>query len=106
VPIVGFPRGATGLLDRYINGTAVDGVSCDTACPMSVMQKIAQSGKVVQGNLDPLLLATGGMALDVRVDKICDAMKGLPFVFNLGHGIVPDTPPEYVARLVERLRMA
>jgi uroporphyrinogen decarboxylase len=58
----------------------------------------------VQGNLDPLLLLTGGDALDRRVEEICASMNGLPFVFNLGHGIVPDTPPENVARVVERLR--
>jgi uroporphyrinogen decarboxylase len=105
VPIVGFPRGATAMLQRYIDGTGVDGVSCDTACPLAVMQEIAQSGTVVQGNLDPLLLATGGAAMDRRIDEIRTAMVGLPFVFNLGHGIVPGTPPETVARLVERLRM-
>jgi uroporphyrinogen decarboxylase len=68
------------------------------------MQKIARTGKAVQGNLDPLLLVAGGEALDHRIDAICDAMKGLPFVFNLGHGIVPATPPENVARLVARVR--
>jgi uroporphyrinogen decarboxylase len=70
------------------------------------MQQTARKGQVVQGNLDPLLLVTGGDALDRRVDEIRAAMKGLPFVFNLGHGIVPDTPPDHVARLVERLRIA
>ena len=105
VPIIGFPRGATALLQRYIEGTGVDGVSCDTACPIGVMQQTARSGTVAQGNLDPLLLLTGGDALDRRVDDIRDAMTGLPFIFNLGHGIVPDTPPENVARVVERLRV-
>lgn len=104
VPVIGFPRGAASLLETYIAQTGVDGVSCDTSCPLSVMQTIAQSGKAVQGNLDPLLLVAGGDALDRRVDVICDAMKGLPFVFNLGHGIVPATPPENVARLVARVR--
>jgi uroporphyrinogen decarboxylase len=105
VPIIGFPRGATALLRRYIDQTGVNGVSCDTACPLGVMQQIARGGTVVQGNLDPLLLLTGGAAMDRRIDEIKDAMAGLPFVFNLGHGIVPGTPPETVARLVERLRM-
>ena len=70
------------------------------------MQSIAKTGKAVQGNLDPLLLVAGGEALDRRIDVICEAMAGLPFVFNLGHGIVPETPPENVARLVERVRLA
>ena len=69
VPIIGFPRGAAALLDRYIAATGVDGVSCDTACPLSVMQRIAKSGTVVQGNLDPLLLVSGGAALDQRIDE-------------------------------------
>ena len=104
VPIIGFPRGAASLLQKYIDGTNVDGVSCDTSCPLSVMQTIAKTGKVVQGNLDPLLLVAGGEALDARTDAIRQAMAGLPFVFNLGHGIVPQTPPENVARLVDRIR--
>jgi uroporphyrinogen decarboxylase len=105
VPIIGFPRGAAALLDGYIEGTSVDGVSCDTACPLGLMQQTARKGQVVQGNLDPLLLVAGGDALDRRVDEIRTAMNGLPFVFNLGHGIVPDTPPDNVGRLVERLRI-
>ena len=104
IPIIGFPRGAPAMLPRFIESTGVDGVSCDTACPLALMQTIAKSGTVVQGNLDPLLLVTGGDALDRRVDAICAAMKGLPFVFNLGHGIVPQTPPDNVKWLVERVR--
>ncbi len=104
IPVIGFPRGAAALLQKYIEGTGVDGVSCDTSCPLSVMQTIARTGKAVQGNLDPLLLVAGGAALDERVDTICSVMADLPFVFNLGHGIVPETPPENVARLVERVR--
>lgn len=104
IPVIGFPRGAAAMLEAYIDGTGVDGVSCDTSCPLPVMQSVARAGKVVQGNLDPLLLVTGGPALDARVDAICDAMAGLPFIFNLGHGIVPETPPENVARLVARVR--
>lgn len=104
IPIIGFPRGASVLLERYVAETGVNGVSCDTSCPLRVMQKIAQGKCVVQGNLDPLLLVTGGPALDRRIDDIRAAMAGLPFVFNLGHGIVPETPPEHVQRLVERVR--
>jgi uroporphyrinogen decarboxylase len=105
VPVIGFPRGAASFLERYIEATGVDGVSCDTSCPLGVMKMTAQRGTVAQGNIDPLLLLTGGEALDRRVDDICETMMGLPFVFNLGHGIVPDTPPENVARLVERVRV-
>jgi uroporphyrinogen decarboxylase len=59
---------------------------------------------VVQGNLDPLLLVAGGEALEARAEEILDIMAGKPFIFNLGHGIVPETPPENVARLVEVVR--
>jgi len=104
LPIIGFPRGAGAVLHRYIEATGVDGVSCDTACPLAVMQRIARGETVVQGNLDPMLLVRGGEALDRRVDDICEVMHGLPFVFNLGHGIVPETPPENVTRLVKCLR--
>ena len=104
VPIIGFPRGASTQLQSFREATGVDAVSCDTSCPLPVMRAIAASGGAVQGNLDPLLLVAGGEALDRRVDSICDAMHGLPFIFNLGHGIVPETPPENVGRLVERVR--
>lgn len=104
VPIMGFPKGATSQLKSFVAATGVDGVSCDTSCPLSVMRDVADTGKVVQGNLDPLLLVAGGAALDRRVDEILVALKGRPFIFNLGHGIVPETPPEHVAQLVKRVR--
>ena len=75
--------------------------------PVSAMADLAdQTGKVVQGNLDPLLLVAGGSQLDERVDEILKAMQGRKFIFNLGHGILQYTPPENVARLVERVRRA
>lgn len=104
VPIMGFPKGATSQLKHFVSATGVDGVSCDTSCPLSVMRDVADIGKVVQGNLDPLLLVAGGSALDRRVDEILAGLKGRPFIFNLGHGIVPETPPEHVAQLVNRVR--
>ncbi|MFN0218333.1 MAG: uroporphyrinogen decarboxylase [Hyphomicrobium sp.] len=104
VPILGFPRGAAIHLEAFVKETGVDGVSCDTSCPLRVMRDVAKRGTVVQGNLDPLLLVAGGKALDARTSEILDAMRGLPFIFNLGHGIVPETPPEHVARLVAAVR--
>lgn len=68
------------------------------------MRALAGNGTAVQGNLDPLLLVAGGPLLDARVRETLDAMKGVPFIFNLGHGIVPQTPPENVAHLVELVR--
>ena len=105
VPVIGFPRGAGQLTARFVRETGVDAVSCDTAMPLKAMADLQQTtGKAVQGNLDPLLLVAGGDALDRRVDETLRALAGRPFIFNLGHGIVPHTPPENVARLVERVR--
>ncbi|MCB1522129.1 MAG: uroporphyrinogen decarboxylase [Hyphomicrobiaceae bacterium] len=104
VPIIGFPRGAGASTAEFVTATGVDGVSCDTAMPLCAMRELGELDVVVQGNLDPLLLVAGGDALDQRIDEILAAMKGRRHIFNLGHGIVPETPPENVARLVERVR--
>ena len=103
VPVIGFPRGAGANAARYREATGVDGLSCDTAVPLSEMRALGQSFPV-QGNLDPLLLAVGGAPLEARVEATLQAMHGLPFIFNLGHGIVPQTPPENVAHLVALVR--
>ncbi len=80
-------------------------MSCDTAMPIADMRQISDAtGKVVQGNLDPLLLVAGGARMEERVRELLTTMTGRPFVFNLGHGIVPQTPPDHVARLVELVR--
>jgi uroporphyrinogen decarboxylase len=105
VPVIGFPRGAQGSALWYVAETGVDGIGCDTAMPPYMMAEAFEDEKVVvQGNLDPLLLVAGGEALDERVDEILELMAGKPFIFNLGHGIVPETPPEHVADLVRRVR--
>lgn len=102
LPIIGFPRAAGDKIGRYVRETGVDGVSCDTAFSLDGMAELSSKEEVVvQGNLDPLLLVVGGTALERRVEEILAAMSGKPFIFNLGHGIVPQTPPEHVARLVE-----
>ena len=104
-PIIGFPRGAGADAERYVRQTGVEGLGCDTAMPLREMRALADRGRVaVQGNLDPLLLAAGGPQLDARVRETLQMMRGAPFIFNLGHGIVPHTPPENVARLVELVR--
>ena len=105
VPIIGFPRGADQLSASFARSTGVHGVSCNTAMPIQAMAALAdEADTVVQGNLDPLLLVTGGRALDARIDEIKSAMRGRRHIFNLGHGIIPQTPPENVGRLVERVR--
>jgi uroporphyrinogen decarboxylase len=107
VPIIGFPRGAIMQAEAYVQRTGVDALGCDTSVPLERMRGLAaQTGKAVQGHLDPLLLVASGAAMEDRVAEIVTTMAGLPFVFNLGHGIVPETPPEHVARLVELVRSA
>ncbi|MGE0768945.1 MAG: uroporphyrinogen decarboxylase [Hyphomicrobiaceae bacterium] len=105
VPIIGFPRGAGGSALWYVSETGVDGIGCDTAMPPYMMaEAFDDEPVVVQGNLDPLLLVSGGEPLEERTREILERMEGKRFIFNLGHGIVPQTPPENVARLVEIVR--
>jgi uroporphyrinogen decarboxylase len=104
VPIIGFPRGAGSLSAGYASVTGVEGIGCDTRMPLDEMRGLAGRGIAVQGNLDPLLLVAGGDAMRTRAAAILEAMRGAPFIFNLGHGIVPETPPEHVAELVALVR--
>ena len=104
IPIIGFPRGAGVQAEHYARATHVDAVSCDTSLPLGYIRSHLQSLLPVQGNLDPLLLLAGGAALDRRVDTILATLGSGPFVFNLGHGIQPDTPVEHVAQLVARVK--
>ena len=100
--IIGFPRATTLQgYEFYARETGVDGISVDTSAPQDWM---ADFDMPIQGNLDPLLLVTGGAALDRAVDELVDAMRGRPFIFNLGHGVLQETPPEHVAALVARVR--
>ena len=100
--IIGFPRAATLQgYEFYADETGVDGISVDTSAPQDWM---ADLDMPIQGNLDPLLLLTGGSVMEDAVDTLVDAMRGKPFIFNLGHGVLKETPPEHVAALVARIR--
>jgi uroporphyrinogen decarboxylase len=102
-PIIGFPRGAAGNLARYAAQTGVDALGLDYATPLDFAQTLPPH-LPVQGNLDPLRLVAGGAQLDDRIDTIIDAFADRPHIFNLGHGIVPETPIAHVERLVERVK--
>jgi uroporphyrinogen decarboxylase len=103
VPIIGFPRGSSPQYEEYVAKTGVDALGCDTAAPLKTMA--AMQGKLtVQGNLDPLLLLAGGDAMERRVKAILNALSQKPYVFNLGHGILPETPVENVERLIRLVR--
>ena len=104
VPIIGFPLGAGTELSRYVDETGVDGVSCDAGTSLDFMARELAGRVVVQGNLDPHVLADGGPEMDRQARSILEAMSGRPFIFNLGHGILPHTPRENVARLVKLVR--
>jgi uroporphyrinogen decarboxylase len=104
LPIIGFPRGAGLMYRAYFIETGVTAVGLDTGVPPGVARKTLQGIGPVQGNLDPLLLVAGGTAMEEGVGEILGALRDGPFVFNLGHGIVPETPLEHVARLVELVR--
>ncbi len=103
IPIIGFPRGSSASFERYAVETGVDALGCDTAAPLDTMAAM-QSRLPVQGNLDPLLLLAGGDAMQRRVKAILSRLSPKPFVFNLGHGILPETPIENVERLMHLVR--
>jgi len=102
-PIIGFPRGAGLLYERYITETGVDCVGLDAMVPAGYARSRLQRLATVQGNLDPVLLIAGGAALETAVAELCRTLGGGPFVFNLGHGVLPETPPENVAALASLL---
>ena len=102
-PIIGFPRGAAGNLARYAAETGVNALGLDYATPLAFARNLSPA-LPVQGNLDPLRLVAGGAQMDERVDAIIAAFADRPHIFNLGHGIVPETPIEHVARLVDRVK--
>jgi uroporphyrinogen decarboxylase len=106
IPILGFPRGAGVAIEAYAQQTGVDGVSLDTSVPLDWAANRLQPKVAVQGNLDPQMVVVGGAAMEAAIDEIIDRLSGGPFVFNLGHGLTPQTPPEHVAQLVRAVRRA
>jgi len=103
VPVIGFPRGAGQLYADYARKTRVTGLGLDWTVPLSFAKEL-QKAVAVQGNLDPLRLVAGGDALDYGVDVILAQLGNGPLVFNLGHGITPDTPLKHVEQMVKRIR--
>ena len=106
LPIIGFPRLAGSLLAEYARDTGVQCVGVDTGADPAHAARSVPATVAVQGNLDPLALVAGGEHLHAGIQTVLDAWRGRPAVFNLGHGIVPETPPEHVAALVEAVRRA
>jgi len=102
--IIGFPRGAATNLLAYLDKTGVDAIGLDWTIDLAFAREHIQSRVPVQGNLDPLALRAGGGALDRGVDAIIAAFSSRPFIFNLGHGILPDTPIAHVEQMLARVR--
>ncbi len=102
--IIGFPRGAGAGIPAYVRETGIDAVGLETEIDRSFVRESIQKLVPVQGHLDPLLLRAGGPELDREIEAIRAAFGDSPFVFNLGHGILPDTPIAHVERLVELVR--
>ncbi|HEY1448991.1 MAG TPA: uroporphyrinogen decarboxylase [Caulobacteraceae bacterium] len=101
-PVIGFPRGAGALVERYAAEAGVQGVALDVQAPAALGRRL-QEHVAIQGALDPMLLRAGGAALDRRVDALIDQWGGGRYIFNLGHGVLPDTPVEHIAQVVERV---
>lgn len=102
-PFIGFPRGAGALVDAYSEAVPVEGVALDTQAPAALGRRLQAQGKTIQGALDNLLLRQGGPALDARVEQLLEQWGQGPWIFNLGHGVLPDTPIAHIARVVERV---
>ncbi len=104
VPVIGFPKGAGAKLPAYARETGVDAIGVDETQDPRWVAGALPPGLPVQGNLDPLALIAGGTALETAVATILDAFRDRPHVFNLGHGILPDTPIAHVERLLALVR--
>jgi uroporphyrinogen decarboxylase len=103
VPVIGFPReAALDLIEPYVKATGVQVVGLGTAAPLELGRRL-QGQVAIQGALDPTLLRAGGPALTARVEELLEAWSGGPYVFNLGHGVLPDTPIEHIAAAVRQV---
>jgi len=101
---IGFPKGADRALATYGRETGVNAVGADWTIRLADLRAETADAIALQGNLDPMALVAGGAALDAGIDRILGDMAGGRLIFNLGHGIVPETPIAHVERLVARVR--
>jgi uroporphyrinogen decarboxylase len=102
--IIGFPRGAGAMALPYVEMTGVSAIGIDWTFERSIARDALQSRVPVQGNVDPLALLAGGAALDREVDDVMRELGGGPLIFNLGHGILPQTPIAHVDRMLKRVQ--
>jgi uroporphyrinogen decarboxylase len=102
--VIGFPRGGGTELGAYLAAVAVDAVGLDWTIELKFARDCVQKLRPIQGNLDPLALLAGGNALDRAVEAILETFVPGPFIFNLGHGVLPETPIAHVEQLIARVR--
>ncbi len=103
-PVIGFPRGAGGGYATYAARTGVEGLALDASVDPAWARQVLQGRVCVQGNLDPMLLVTGGEMLTDQTRRLVEAFRGVPHIFNLGHGITPDADPANVDRMLKAIR--
>ncbi len=103
VPVIAFPKGAGSRYDGFRKATGAAALGLDWTVPLSQARRLQAEG-AVQGNLDPQRLVAGGKALSDGVDAILDALGSGPLIFNLGHGITPDTPIAHVEAMIAKVR--
>jgi uroporphyrinogen decarboxylase len=103
VPVIAFPRGAGVLYRRLAGLDGVDALSLDTTVPLAWAADALRPA-CLQGNLDPIALLVGGEALRAEAERIVRTLGVRPFVFNLGHGVLPETDPDHVAALIDHVR--
>ena len=104
MPVIGFPKGAGGKLGAYARESGVDAIGLDETVDPAWADKELPKGMPVQGNLDPLALVAGGEPLRSAVARILEALAGRPHIFNLGHGILQDTPIAHVEELIASVK--
>jgi uroporphyrinogen decarboxylase len=104
IPVIAFPRAIAGGYQRFVEKTGIDAISIDTAARFSEVAQAIPHHVTIQGNLDPLVLVAGGQALERSIDDILTAAQGRPHIFNLGHGILPETSIKHVEMMLRRVR--
>ena len=104
VPVILFPRGSGALYLEFASSAGAEGLSLDTAVPVDWARENLQGSVTPQGNLDPLAVVAGGDSMRREAESILAGLASGPFVFNLGHGLVPQTPPEHVGALVSQVK--
>lgn len=104
VPVIGFPRGAGAMYPAYAAATGVQGLALDAQVPMAWARREIAPTIALQGNLDPMLMVTGGDGLRQAARDLVEGMAGTPYIFNLGHGITPEADPGNVDVLLRAVR--